>query len=167
MMMKAFKEFIIKLVHGVRQGGEEMFYNANDIAHYIISECYRRNKPISNLKLQKMLYFAWVEYYKETSTPLFYDYICAWQLGPVVPDVYYEYCSYGGRPICELNFTNIDEVDSEILDRAIDKYIDKSASTLVNKTHAQGTAWDIIFDGGNGNREIIPFSLIKERECQR
>lgn len=146
-------------------GGEEMLYNANDVARYLVTQCYNKNYPISNLKLQKMLYFAWVDYYKETSAPLFFDNICAWQLGPVVPEVYYEYCSYGGRPICEISESTITKADSAILDNIIDKYINIPASTLVNMTHKHGTAWDIIFNGGYGNRDIIPFSLIKEREC--
>lgn len=165
MLIKALSHFIY--AHFVRQGGVNMSYNANDIAHYLITKCYKIRKPISNLKLQKMLYFAWVDYYKKTSTPLYFDNICAWQLGPVVPEVYYEYCSYGGRPIFELCDTDISEEDSEILDKIIDNYVDIPASTLVNMTHANGTAWDIIFDNGNGNRDVIPFSLIKERECWR
>lgn len=166
--MNKFLKLLLKTKDNFQQqGGEKMLYNANDIAHYIVSECYKKHKPVSNLKLQKMLYFAWIDYYKKTSSSLFLDNICAWQLGPVVPDVYYEYCSYGGRPICETNWTIISNSDSKILDEIIDKYIDIPASVLVNETHAKGSAWDIIFNGGNGNRGIIPFTLIKERECWR
>lgn len=80
--------------------------------------------------------------------------IYAWQLGPVVPDVYYEYCSYGGRPIYEKSESCISSKNTTILDKIIDKYINIPASTLVNMTHEHGTAWDIVFDGGNGNRNV-------------
>ncbi len=151
-------------------GGGYMLYTASDIAKYIISYCSSRNRPISNLKLQKVLYFTWVDYFRETGTALFLDDICAWQLGPVVPDVYYDYCSYGGRPIY-LTYNGIEdeisERDEAILNEIIERYIDIPASTLVNKTHRSGTAWDYIYGGGTGNRDVIPFSLIKDKECRR
>ena len=94
------------------------------------------------------------------------DNICAWQLGPVVPEVYYDFCSYGGRPICACYLdTSIDECDKNILDNIIEHYIDIPASTLVNKSHTPGGAWDLVYKDGYGNRDIIPFSLIKEKEC--
>lgn len=138
--------------------------DANAIAKYIIAKCYSLSNPISNLKLQKMLYFTWVDYYKKTSSTLFYNEICAWQLGPVVPDVYYEYCSYGGRPICNDYYSSISGNDSVILDEIVKNYINVPASILVNKTHRPGSAWDIIFNHGIGNRDTIPFSLIIEKE---
>ena len=151
-------------------GGGGMLYNASDIAKYIISYCSSKNMPISNLKLQKVLYFTWVDYYRETGTALFLDEICAWQLGPVVPDGYYDYCSYGGRPIY-LTYNGIEDERSErdeaILNKIIERYLDTPASTLVNRTHRPGTAWDCIYDGGAGNRDVIPFSLIRDKECRR
>ena len=39
-------------------------YNVKDIAKYIISYSYEQNKPVSNLKLQKLLYFVQGESYK-------------------------------------------------------------------------------------------------------
>ena len=60
-----------------------MSYTALEIAKYIISTCSKKNRPISNLKLQKLLYFAWIYYYTKTGNGLFHDDICAWQFGPV------------------------------------------------------------------------------------
>lgn len=145
-----------------------MSYRVIDVADYIISRAYQCEKPISNLKLQKMLYYAWVDFYKKTSQHLFYESICAWPLGPVVPEVYNEYCSYGGRPIrLILENTDIKGSDSYILNQIIDKYIDIPASVLVNQTHTPGGAWDTIYKNGSGNREAIPFSLINECEARR
>ena len=47
-----------------------MTYTAVDIAKYIVSYCSGKNRPVSNLKLQKMLYYTWIDYYKETGTAL-------------------------------------------------------------------------------------------------
>lgn len=142
-----------------------MSYSSVDIAKYIVSYCSKKDKPISNLKLQKMLYYAWIDYYKETNMPLFVDDICAWHLGPVIPDAYYAFCSYAGTPIVRVYDVYISDKDSSIIDKIIDKYIETPASTLVNKSHKKGGPWDIVYKDGSGNRDIIPFSLIKDMEC--
>lgn len=147
-----------------RERGMDMRYSAMEVARYIITRCSKKGRAISNLKLQKMLYFLWVDYYKKTSRKLFFDDICAWQLGPVVPEVYYEYCSYGGRPISAEYASEIKKNDQWILDDLIDDYIDVPASVLVSRTHKSGSAWDRIYKNGLGNRKIIPFSLIIDRE---
>lgn len=142
-----------------------MNYTAIEVAKYIISSCFEKKKPISNLKLQKLLYFAWIYYYKKTERFLFSDDICAWQFGPVVPAVYYEYCSYAGMPISMKYSTDISKEDAQLLERFIEKYVFYAASTLVEKTHTEGKPWSLIFQNGIGNRDVIPQSLIIEKEC--
>ena len=142
-----------------------MSYTALEIAKYIISTCSKKNRPISNLTLQKLLYFAWIYYYSKTGNSLFHDDICAWQFGPVVPDVYYEYCSYAGMPISQNYSTDISEDDKALLDNFIEEYACYSASTLVERTHTLGKPWSMIFRNGIGNRSVIPYSLIVEKEC--
>ena len=142
-----------------------MTYTAQNVAHYTVSYCTSKSSPVSNLKLQKLLYFLWVDYYRATSQSLFYDDICAWKLGPVVPDVYYEFSSYAGMPISLTPFNSIDAADAPVLNRIIDRYLPETASTLVNRTHQKGTPWDQIYRDGLGNREVIPYELIKAVEC--
>lgn len=142
-----------------------MLYTAIDIAKYIVSYCSNKKQPISNLKLQKILYYAWIDYYKRTGNALFLNDICAWQLGPVIPDVYYEFCSYAGTPIFESFDVCIDSNDIKTINSIIDSYISVPASALVNRSHKKGGAWDIVYQDGIGNRNIIPFSLIREKEC--
>lgn len=140
-------------------------YRAIDIANFIIDTCTRMGTPVSNLRLQKLLYFAWVDYYDETKLYLFEDNMQAWQLGPVVPEVYYEYCAYGGKPI-NLLFEFLPSL-AEIKDtlvKIIKKYILVPVSTLVARTHMPDTAWFRIYDGGRGNKDVIPFWLIKQLE---
>lgn len=141
-------------------------YNALDVAKYVINYCNQKQQPISNLKLQKLLYFLWVDFYKQRNCSLFHDNICAWQLGPVVPDVYYEFCSYAGLPI-DRNYCveNIEINDKVIIEKIVDNYINKSAFELVEMTHADSTPWSIIYNNGRGARNIIPPSLILSREC--
>ena len=138
---------------------------ALNVASYIVSYCAQKKKPVSNLKLQKMLYFIWIDYYKSTGKYLFEDRFYAWQLGPVVPIVYFEYCSYGGMPIIPFHSLQKESypISSELADalpRLIDPYLHKSARDLVNMTHVDGTAWSRVFNNGQGNKKEIPFDYI-------
>lgn len=144
-----------------------MSYTALNVAKYIVTYCAEQNAPISNLKLQKILYYTWVDYYKETGRTLFWDEICAWQLGPVVPDVYYYFCSYAGFPITQTFDIDMAEDDKDILNSIISTYSTKTAGTLVSMTHRNGSPWDRIYRGGYGLRDVIPFSLIKQLELGR
>ena len=137
-----------------------MVYCAIDIAKYIVDYCVRKEKPISNLKLQKMLYYIWIEYYNSTKKMLFSDDMCAWQLGPVVPDVYYEFCSYAGIPITRPFQVSVEAADANVVNKAIEKYLPISASRLVDQTHKKGSPWDRIYMNGLGYRDIIPYPLI-------
>ena len=138
-----------------------MSYPAREVADYIISYCAAQGKPISNLKLQKMLYFVWVDFWEKTRRELFTDDVCAWQLGPVVPSVYYAYCAYGALPINLLRETTISWEDRSIIDESCKALIDRPVRDLVNETHIKGGPWHRIFADGAGNRMRIPFNLIK------
>lgn len=142
-----------------------MLYNATMVADYIITKCREIEKPVSNLKLQKMLYFMWIDYRIEKKKALFLDSFYAWQFGPVIPDVYYEYCVYGGRPINLICETQISKDDSEVLDTIINKYVDVPVNVLVERTHSSGKPWDKTYKDGEGIRRVIPFNLIEEIEC--
>ena len=142
-----------------------MSYSAVDVAKHMVTYCSQKSTPISNLKLQKMLYYAWIDYFKETRQVLFSENICAWQFGPVVPEVYYEFCMYAGRPIYQEFPASIETSDAEVLNRIIDRYRSIPANELVELSHKAGGAWDSVFQNGAGLRAVIPFSLIMSLEC--
>lgn len=62
-------------------------YSAVIAAQYIILRCNQLGKSISNLKLQKMLYFLQAEFLVSQDRPCFRERIEAWDFGPVVPEV--------------------------------------------------------------------------------
>lgn len=140
-------------------------YDALEIAKYIISKCFKEGAPVTNLRLQKLLYFIQLESYKRNFRLMFDDDMYAWQFGPVVPDVYYEYNMYGGSPIL-LNYDNLDiQLNDRIL---INRVIKENNNTpiwqLVNNTHKEGGPWAITIDKF-GLRTVIEKKLImKEAE---
>lgn len=136
-----------------------MKYDALEIGRYIITYCFNSGFPISNLKLQLILYFVQCESYRQKREALFYNDICAWHFGPVVPDVYYEYCIYAGTPILEVCTTNITNNDATIIHNVINDKINVPTWTLVNQTHKIGTPWYKTFNE-LGNHAPIPPNLI-------
>lgn len=135
-------------------------YNALEVARYIISKCTNDNQPISNLQLQKILYFLQCKFIKEKKYPLFVDEIEAWQFGPVVPEVYYEYCGFGSMDIIKIYNTNISAEDKLIINPIVENKRGKAPWILVEETHARGKAWDCVYRDGEGNRNIISKELI-------
>lgn len=136
-------------------------YNALDLAKYIVSKCIKEGHPISNLQLQKILYYI-QKGFLEKGDPAFLDEIEAWQFGPVVPNVYYYFCGFGAMPIsspCE-EYT-IEESDSDLIDGIVEGKRDLDPWTLVSETHKKNGAWDQIYQGGRGNKRVIPIELIK------
>ena len=145
-----------------------MSFQVMDVAKYVVNYCTEQGKPVSNLKLQKMLYYLWIDYYKNTNEYLFVEDICAWPFGPVVPSVYFEYCSYAGTPITK-KYPNIGDIfscDVSIeINNIINKYIDFTPNQLVNKSHKSNLPWDRIYNQEKGYKDIIPFDLIVQLEC--
>lgn len=76
-----------------------MIYSALDIARFVINYEHSQQRDISNLRLQKLLYFVQAKVVCETGEPCFSDYMEAWDFGPVVPAVYYQYRIFGGMNI--------------------------------------------------------------------
>lgn len=141
-----------------------MLYSAIDIAHYIIDKCTKDNCPISNLQLQKILYFAQGEFYKKYHAPLFGDDIQAWQYGPVIPEVYNEFSSNGAATICDLFDTKIDAETCNKLDPIIEKYRKESVWSLVERSHVKGGPWDTVY---KGYKVVIPKKLIEGYFCKK
>lgn len=143
--------------------------NAENVAKFMISYSYSKNKPISNLQLQKFLYFCWIEYYKNNGKHLFDDDFYAWKFGPVIPEIYYDYCAYGGLPITERYDIKLDKVEGAVK-QFVDVHCSENPFELVSKSHEPDHAWDLVFNKngyGSGNRQLIPYDLIIDRECEQ
>ena len=137
-------------------------YTASKISNYIVNKCCLENKPISNLQLQKVLYFLQKKFLQEKGYPLFSDEIEAWTFGPVVRKVYFKFCGFGASPLFELSDDKVqfNIEDKKIIDDLIEKYRDKNPWELVEESHTKGRAWDIVYNHGVGNKKIIPKELI-------
>jgi len=136
-------------------------YEAIDIANYTASKCLEDNFPITNLKLQKILYYI-QESYLHNRNIAFLDDIEAWQFGPVIPNVYYYFCGFGASPINMVNErTKISKIDSDRFDAIIDSKRRLNPWDMVSEIQKKNGAWDIVYRDGFGNHQVIPNELVK------
>ena len=96
------------------------------------------NNDLTNLKLQKLLYFAQAKHLKVAGEPLFSDDIEAWKYGPVVRDVYNWLKDCGGYVISEFDVdtsvaNGIGEADKQFLDEFWREYDDYSAGAWLRR----------------------------------
>lgn len=134
---------------------------ALDVANYIVNLCIEEHKPVSNLQLQKILYYI-QRYYLYSNKPLFEDDFIALAFGPAILEVYNRYCGFGGSKIT-FNITLEDKL-SENIKAEIDPIIRTKRilepweinHTLLRK----GSPWEVTYNNF-GVYSVIPKELIK------
>lgn len=140
-------------------------YQANTIAKYFINKASEnvisedgQKEGITNLKLQKMLYFAQAFFLVKTKKVIFSDKIEAWEFGPVIPSIYHEYKNYKNKPITGAYDLKIDADDENLLNSVWEIFGQYSASHLVDMSHAH-QPWKDAF--GSKDKTITPKSIEK------
>ena len=116
-----------------------MAYKALDIANKIISKTdLEHGDTISNLKLQKMMYYQQGFHLAYFLTPLFDEDIVAWQYGPVVPSVYKEYKSFESNSIStSKEGISLSDDEEELFNNVYEEYNQFSAVALMKMTHEE------------------------------
>jgi uncharacterized phage-associated protein len=90
---------------------------ANDVAQFFIMKGLENEEEgISNLKLQKLLYYAKGFYLAIFGSNLFPERLEAWTHGPVVPEIYHRYKLYGSNPINQLEYNSIEKFTKDQID---------------------------------------------------
>ena len=136
---------------------------ALEVAKYIVNRGIDRNKPISNLQLQKILYFSNIDVIRECDKKLITDgQFEAWDYGPVLREVYNKFSHYGATKLTirEEVEEKLDADVKKIVDKSVDIYIDKSPWELVRKSHQKNSAWYKSYKSGDKN--IISNEYIEE-----
>ncbi len=137
---------------------------ASYVAKYFISSFQKKDKGVSNLKLQKLLYYAQAWHLALYGNPLFRDPIQAWVHGPVVPSVFREYKDYAWRPITQEVKADAPSDLAFHLKEVTRVYGEFDATTLERMTH-QETPWKetrgSLSPDESSNREITQESMKK------
>jgi len=111
---------------------------------------------ISNMKLQKLVYYAQGFSLALLGKPLFDDPIEAWMHGPVVPSLYRRYSNFGASPIPPANDfdpTVFTREQCRLIEEVFDVYGQYSASKLRQLTHEEDP-WRDNYAEGSFSREI-------------
>lgn len=135
----------------------------SDVAKFFVMLANQgEDDHITNLKLNKLMYYAQGAYLARTGKPLFPDNIEAWTLGPVVPSVYHTYKVCGKNPIVyDEEDVTADDFAPEELEALLDverEFGQYTGSKLVTLTHQPDTPWSAV-DAAGGT--VIPLDEIK------
>lgn len=112
----------------------------NDFAKHIISVVHNENHEITNLQLQKVMYFSLKfalknNLFTQQQLQSIYDEpFLVWRYGPVVKSIYEKYKIYGSDPITEkgAQCSQLNVLNDEIIKLSHEDVFD-----LVNKSHLE------------------------------
>ena len=154
-------------------------FDPRTICNLILDEAERAARPVTNLALQKLLYFVHGLHLVETKDPLVTGFFEAWQYGPVHPIAYHAFKEAGGTSIqfrasIEDPFTRTslplpeckdDEVRSRV-SRIAAFYGAMTPGRLVEVSHAKNAPWRYIVDKARAETILglrIPNDVILSR----
>ena len=148
-----------------------MHYDALELAKYIVVKCMKEGHPISNMRLQFLLYIVQREFLQVKNHCVYYDETQAWAFGPCIRNVYAEFCMFGGMEIefpLEYFMLNVKDIeldypDKYLIDTLVNKYRTSKPWEINDVVKPKGGAWDIVWANGAGFRRPIPFELIKSK----
>ena len=144
-------------------GNMSIKYSAIDLANYVITYANQNSKPITNLYLQKILYYIQAEELVTTGEPIFNEPIMAWKYGPVIEEVYYKFSPFGSSVInSERIISELVDIEDDVkvrINHIINEKMKKPAWKLVRETHEEDPWRNTTNDGQNLNIEITIDSI--------
>ena len=139
-------------------------YSARAVASYILAKLHAANvQDATNMKMQKLVYFAHGFMLGLKRHPLVDDPFEAWTYGPVCVSLYKALKRYGTEPVSgSISAPDQIEENSEaagVIDQMLAMLANLTAFQLVNLSHDSGGPWDVIWSR-NGKYAHIPNWLI-------
>jgi uncharacterized phage-associated protein len=128
---------------------------SHDVAKYFLS-VEGDEGEISNLKLQKLVYYAQGFSLALLDEPLFDEPIEAWMHGPVVASLYHRYSHHGSSAIpapAKFDATVFSRAQRRLLDDVYEVYGQYSAWKLRQLTHEEDP-WKDNYEEGVSSKEI-------------
>lgn len=114
-----------------------------EIADYFIALSNDTENLITNLKLQKLVYYVQAWHLAVFKEPVFEDNFEAWVHGPVIPQLYRDYKQFSYNPISEEKeasdtlFSNFSSEIQTILSDVTEEYFGRTAYELEQLTHSE------------------------------
>lgn len=129
-----------------------MAYAAALISYAFVKRGIMELKPVTQMKVQKMVYFAHGYHLAKFGTPLIEEQFEAWKYGPVIPSIYEVYKLYGSEEIVdttlipddqelELELTELNARAEDAINYTWDATGDVPARALSNWSHKPDSPW--------------------------
>ncbi len=115
-----------------------MKVTASEVASYIIAEFHASEDLITNMKVQKLLYYVQGWHLGLYGIPVFADEFQAWVHGPVQYEVWKEYQGYSGGPITNsIEEPRFEQHLIKHIEQVLECYGGETAFTLELMTHKE------------------------------
>jgi len=116
--------------------------NCLEIAHYFIVRAYQdgREVEMTNMKVQKLLYYAQSLHLALYDEPLFDEEIQAWRYGPVCPPAYHDYSKFEAQQLPIPDVDALSEIPNEkqaLLEEVWEYFGEYHAYYLSGMTHVE------------------------------
>tara|TARA_E500000318_G_scaffold27373_1_gene27523 strand:+ start:515 stop:967 length:453 start_codon:yes stop_codon:yes gene_type:complete len=135
------------------------------VSDYLLVESRDHGEPLTNLKLQKLLYYAQAWFLALYGEPLFQEEFRAWVHGPVLPSQYQRFKHYQWRPILD-EVARPDDIDPRVvdhLDEVLAVFGTEPATALEVMTH-QELPW---LEARGGTPSDEPSTAIIKKQTMR
>jgi uncharacterized phage-associated protein len=142
-----------------------MTISALTVANYFLELAWQESKQLTNMQLQKLVYFAHGAKLAVIGEPLIKEDVNAWKMGPVIPELYAKLKRYGSGSI--LDPIHVSEpIPSNVVDKQCIEFVwsnfkDYTGIQLSSISHADGTPWKQVWSP-NGFFIEIPNNLTQE-----
>ncbi|MBC7951661.1 MAG: SocA family protein [Rhodospirillaceae bacterium] len=143
--------------------------NARHVADYILSKIdVEAGDSITNLKLQKLLYYVQGWHLAVNGGGLFEDDVQAWPYGPVVPEIYHAFKMFGSGailPTSDLKAAEgqLPETTRRLIDQVWERYGAMTGLELMRKTHKEAP-WLNTPEGRSITPETMRDFFVQERQ---
>lgn len=117
------------------------------VANYLIQLAETENRKLTNLEVQKLVFFAHAIYSAANNAPLVSQPFYAWPYGPVEP-LLYENLRKHGNGVVDIIDHNHGSVESgseaaQAIESVYGALKNRSASDLVELSHVPGSPWEV------------------------
>lgn len=139
-----------------------MTVNIYDVSNYFLSLAQQEKVRLTNLRMQKLLYYSQGFHLALHDKPLFDDEVEAWDFGPVLPRIYFSYQNLVEQSLKAFNAQEKDILSSAIvkLMRAVfHQYGSYEVWSLLDKKYTE-TPWSDAYQ--SECKAVIPLASLKK-----
>lgn len=136
-----------------------LMYDVRDVANFTLEFAERRGVAVTNLALQKLLYFVHGWFFSMYERPLIKNKFEAWKYGPVQRVIYDQFKSFQNDPIRNVRAVYIDPLSgeevyrepviapehAELIEQVLRKYQCYTAGQLVQESHVEDGPWEYVW----------------------